>query len=62
MIDEGQKWLITKQALQWKRKNFDVIYNSQLIGGNPNNAEMYGFSCWSGQEGIIAIRNPSDKA
>lgn len=62
MINEGQKWRVTKQALQFKRENYEILKHSRLIGGDPTQAQVYGYSCWDGSEGIVAIRNPSPDA
>lgn len=59
MADEGQKWLVTKQALAWKKDNYTTLTNSQYIGGDPKQSQVYGFSSWSATKGIIALRNPS---
>ena len=31
-----------------------------MFGGNPETGEVYGYSCWNGNEGIVSIRNPKD--
>ncbi len=32
-----------------------------MIGGDPGQGEMYGFSAFDGRRGVLAIRNPSDQ-
>lgn len=59
MMNEGQKWRINATLINWARENYSVLRNARLIGGNPDNAEVYGYSCWNGSDGIVSIRNPS---
>ena len=59
MIDEGQKWEINAEYLEWAKKNYHILRNAKLIGSTPKNSNTYGFSCWDGNEGIISMRNPS---
>lgn len=57
MINEGQKWAITVEALKWKKENIHILKNSMLYGENPNDGGVYFYSAWNQSEGIIAIRN-----
>ena len=59
MIDEGQKWEINAEYLEWAKKNYHILRNAKLIGTTPDGGNTYGFSCWDGNEGIISMRNPS---
>ena len=59
MIDEGQKWEINAEYLEWAKKNYHILRNAKLIGSTPDGGNTYGFSCWDGNEGIISMRNPS---
>ncbi len=58
MMDEGQKWMINAEAINWINKNFHILRNSKLIGSTPKSSNTYGFSCWDGNNGIISVRNP----
>lgn len=59
MMDEGQKWMINAEAIDWINKNFHILRNSKLIGSTPRTGHTYGYSCWDGDNGIISVRNPS---
>ena len=59
MIDEGQKWDINAEYLEWAKKNYHILKNAKLIGTTPDKGNTYGYSCWDGEEGIISMRNPS---
>lgn len=62
MMNEGQKWRINAEFIRWANEHFPVLRNARLFGGNPDNAEVYGYSCWEGTEGIVSVRNPSTTA
>lgn len=59
MLNEGQKWMINGEVLNWIENNFNVLRNSKIIGTNPENLGVYGYSCWDGYNGIISVRNSS---
>ena len=54
------KWDINAEAANWIEDNFDILQKSKMIGGKPNNGDIYGYSCWNNNEGIVSLRNPSD--
>lgn len=56
------KWLINADALRFIHNEYETLKTSQLIGGSPAEAEVYGYSCWSDKKGIISIRNPANRA
>ncbi|MDY6228939.1 MAG: discoidin domain-containing protein [Clostridium sp.] len=59
MFDDD-KWDINAEAANWIEDNFDILQKSKMIGGKPNNGDIYGYSCWNNNEGIVSLRNPSD--
>lgn len=59
MFDDD-KWDINAEAANWIEDNFDILQKSKMFGGNPETGEVYGYSCWNGNEGIVSIRNPKD--
>lgn len=61
MMDEGQKWAVNADVLQWIRDNYSILRHAKLIGQTPEKAEAYGFSAWKDSEGIISVRNPSNR-
>ena len=54
MFDDD-KWQINAEAAKWIEDNFDILQKSQ-----PENGDIYGYSCWNGKEGILSIRNPKN--
>lgn len=61
MMNEGQKWVINADVLHWIRDNYEILRHAKLIGLTPANGNPYGYSAWTGEEGIISVRNPSDQ-
>ncbi|MGL4989695.1 MAG: discoidin domain-containing protein [Sarcina sp.] len=59
MMNEG-KWMITSEVLDWAESNFAQLEKAQQIGGTPGNGEVYGYSGWNKDGGIISMRNPRD--
>jgi len=57
ILTEGE-WTSISRSMAWARKNFDVLMNTELIGGNPMKGESYGYVHFKGPHGIIAARNP----
>lgn len=57
ILTDGE-WTSISRSMSWARKNFDVLMNTELIGGNPMKGETYGYVHFKGSRGIIAARNP----
>jgi hypothetical protein len=57
ILSEGE-WTSISRSMAWARKNFDVLMNTELIGGNPMKGETYAYVHFKGNRGIIAARNP----
>lgn len=60
MFSDGM-WKINADVLKFVRENFETLRNSKLIGERADSGKIYGYSAWNGNEGIISLRNPSDK-
>lgn len=60
MMNEA-KWRINYSVLRFLEDNIDVLANSVIFGGRPSKAQVYGFSAFEANEGILCLRNPSDK-
>ncbi len=55
------KWRINADALRFIRNDYETLKTSQFIGDSPSNAEVYGYSAWTENEGIVSLRNPSNE-
>ena len=61
MIDEGDKWFINSEVLNYIEKRHEVHEHSQIFGEAPGKGNVYGYSAWWNDRGTIAIRNPSNE-
>lgn len=55
------KWRINADALRFIRNDYESLKTSQFMGGCPEKGEAYGYSCWSGNKGILSLRNPANR-
>ena len=55
------KWRINADALRFVRNDYDILKKSQFIGGSPTNGDVYGYSAWVCDAGIVSLRNPSSE-
>jgi hypothetical protein len=55
-------WDDLAEAAKWSRANADVLRDTHWIGGDPAWLEVYGWASWAPRQGILVLRNPSDKA
>jgi hypothetical protein len=58
----AQNWDDLAEAARWSRGNAATLVDTHWIGGDPEKLEPYGWASWSGEKGIVTLRNPSDKA
>ena len=59
---DAQNWDDVAEAAKWSRANADVLVDTHWIGGDPAQAEVYGWAAWSPRKGILVLRNPELKA
>jgi len=57
-----KNWDDLAEAANWARTNAATLVDTHWVGGDPTKLEVYGHAAWMGGEGIIELRNPSDKA
>ena len=60
MMNES-KWTSLAAAMNWQKDNYHILQNAQFIGGNPEENNIYGYISWDGDDGVIALRNPTDE-
>ncbi len=60
MMDD-EKWAYNAAVLEWAEKYSHVLSTSRFIGNSPKSGDIYGYSCWKNNCGIVALRNPSAK-
>lgn len=59
MFNEA-KWRINADALRFVRNEYQILKNARFFGGAPSKGEIYGYSAWNENAGIISIRNPGN--
>jgi hypothetical protein len=52
-------WDCLAKAIHWAKENEDIMVDTHWVGGNPADAQIYGFASWSPKKAIIMLRNPS---
>jgi hypothetical protein len=57
LLTDGE-WNALVQSIHWAMDRFDILKETVMIGGNPGDRESYGYVHFSGNRGIIALRNP----
>lgn len=55
------KWQINADALRFIRNEYDILKTSRYIGGTPAQAQVYGYSSWTEEAGIVSLRNPANR-
>lgn len=54
-------WDILASTARWARSNAETLKDTHWIGGDPGRLQIYGWAAWSRANGIVTLRNPSDK-
>ncbi len=56
------KWASLAKVINWQRENYGILQNAMMLGGNPEENNVYGYFSWNNDgQGIIALRNPTDE-
>ena len=55
------KYEITADVLDFVETNQDVLAKIKMHGGVPGNREVYGYSAWTEDEGIVSFVNPTSE-
>ncbi len=58
LLDEDW-WKVLGEATRWAIDNTKLLENVVMVGGSPRQGEAYGYVHWSGDRGIICLRNPA---
>ncbi len=58
LLRNDRDWKFLAQALKWARNNASVLWQMQIILGDPLKREPYGYSHFQGERGILALYNP----
>lgn len=56
------KWTSLAKVINWQRENYSILQNAMMLGGNPEENNVYGYFSWDDKgQGIIALRNPTNE-
>lgn len=55
----SEKWNYLGEALKWGTRNWDILSRTQMILGNPSKFELYGYTHFRAEHGLVSLRNPS---
>ena len=58
ILSDGE-WDAMAQSMEWAKDRFPILSTTAMIGGDPKAREAYGYVHFRGDEGVIAVRNPS---
>ncbi|HIE50950.1 MAG TPA: hypothetical protein EYP85_04260 [Armatimonadetes bacterium] len=60
-LDEA-RWRVLAEALAWAEANQKVLAQGEMLPGNPEAGEVYGYAHFSAGHGFVCLRNPSLEA
>jgi hypothetical protein len=52
------EWNALAKSLKWGKANFNILMQTDMVGGDPSKAETYGYTHFKGDSAIVALRNP----
>jgi len=55
-------WDVLAETAKWSRANAATLADTHWVGGDPRWLQVYGWAAWSPHQGILTLRNPSDRA
>lgn len=53
------EWEAIGKSIRWAKNRFDILKQTEMVGGNPGKCDAYGYMHFLGKQGIAAVRNPS---
>lgn len=57
LLTDGE-WDAIARSIRWAKDRFDILKQTEMIGGDPEKREPYGYVHFKGKKGIVAARNP----
>jgi hypothetical protein len=57
-IMDAKRWEFLGRAMRWARANWPILANTDMILGDPGNAEVYGYAPVGPKAAVIFLRNP----
>lgn len=53
-----KEWDALAAGICWAKDRFDLLSSTEMIGGDPDKLEPYGYAHFKEKRGILAVRNP----
>jgi hypothetical protein len=53
-----ERWKILARVARWAREHKKIFRASRMVGGDPRQGDIYGFSSFDGKRGTLGLRNP----
>ncbi|HKJ31038.1 MAG TPA: alpha-galactosidase [Balneolales bacterium] len=57
-----KQWNVLAGGVKWAKANFDQLRHTVMVGGDPGKGATYGYAHFSGNKGVIVVRNPVMKS
>lgn len=54
-------WDVLAEGMHWVHRMFPTFRRSRMIGGNPMEGAVYGYTGWTDDQGYVSLHNPSDE-
>ncbi|PQO25661.1 hypothetical protein C5Y96_22840 [Blastopirellula marina] len=54
-------WDVLGEGMHWVHRMFPTFQRARMIGGNPMQGEVYGYTGWTDDLGYVSLHNPSDE-
>ncbi len=55
-------WEVLAEGMHWVHHVFPAFQRARMIGGNPLEDEVYGYTGWTEDFGYVSLHDPSDEA
>lgn len=52
-------WDVLAEGMHWVHRMFPAFRRSRMIGGNPMDGAVYGYTGWTNDAGYVSLHNPS---
>jgi hypothetical protein len=53
-----EEWDALALSIRWAKDRFPILDSTEMVGGNPEGRNPYGYVHFEGKRGIVAARNP----
>ncbi len=54
-------WDVLAEGMKWVHHVFPAFKRSRMIGGDPKQGEVYGYTGWTENSGYLSLHNPSNE-